>query len=158
MKDLILKYRLWHLCALLKKRRVHSSVKIWNKSLVNIYDSDIGEGTTIANFVEIGGVKIGKFCKIHAFASICSGTVIEDNVFIAPHVVILDDKHPTALKSDWTSSPVTIKRGASIGGGAIILPGVTIGEKAVIGAGSVVVKDVPPNTTVICNPARELIK
>jgi len=156
VKNIIVNFRLWRLCGRLRRGKIHPLVKIWNKKLVNIYKSDIGEGTTIANFVEIGGATIGKFCQIGAFAFICPGTVIEDYVFIAPRATILNDKHPTSLISEWTSEPVTIKRGATIGGGAVILPGVTIGEEAVVGAGAVVTKDVLPKTTVIGNPAKIL--
>ena len=120
---------------------------------MNIYDSEIGEGTKIASFVEIGGAKIGRFCKIEAYAFIAPGTVIGDYVFIGPHASIQNDKYPRLLnKKEWTPSPVTVKRGASIGGAAVVLAGVTVGEEALIGAGAVVTKDVPPKAQIIGNP------
>jgi len=121
---------------------------------VNIYDSEVGEGTKIASFVEIGGATIGCFCKIEAHAFIAPGTTIEDYVFIGPHAAIQNDKHPNLLKTKWTLSSVTVKRGAVIGGSAVILGGVTVGEKALVAAGSVVTRDVPPNAEVRGNPAR----
>jgi len=122
---------------------------------VNIYDSEIGEHTKIASFVEIGGAKIGRFCKIEAYAFIAPGTVIGDYVFIGPHASIQNDKYPRLLnKKEWTPSPVTVKRGASIGGAAVVLAGVTVGEEALIGAGAVVTKDVPPKAQIVGNPGR----
>jgi acetyltransferase-like isoleucine patch superfamily enzyme len=119
------------------------NVAVWHPELVNIYDSVIGEGTKIACFVEIGGATIGKDCKIEAFAFIPPGTIIEDHVFIGPHVTICNDKYPNLLQKDWQPKPVVIKRGARVGANATILPGVTIGEEALIGAGAVVTHDVP---------------
>jgi acetyltransferase-like isoleucine patch superfamily enzyme len=138
----------------IERSKVHSTVKIWHPELVNIYDSTIGEGTKIASFVEIGGSKIGRHCKIEAFAFIPPGTVIEDYVFIGPQVSITNDKSPNLLKPKWTSMPVTIKRGAVIGANSAIIAGVTIGEEALVGAGSVVTKDVPPKAKAYGNPAR----
>lgn len=130
-------------------------VIIHHPEQVNIYDSVIGEHTKIASFVEIGGAKIGRFCKIEAYAFIAPGTVIEDYVFVGPHASIQNDKYPRLLnKKKWKSSPVTVKRGASIGGAAVILAGVTIGEEALIGAGAVVTKNVPSKTQIIGNPGR----
>jgi len=138
----------------IERSKVHSTVKIWHPELVNIYDSTIGEGTKIASFVEIGGSKIGRHCKIEAFAFIPPGTVIEDYVFIGPQVSITNDKSPNLLKPKWMSMPVTIKRGAVIGANSVIIAGVTIGEEALVGAGSVVTKDVPPKAKAYGNPAR----
>jgi acetyltransferase-like isoleucine patch superfamily enzyme len=129
-------------------------VKIWHPELVNIYDSEIGEGTKIACFVEIGGSKIGKHCKIEAFAFIPPGSIIEDYVFIGPHVNLTNDKYPNLLLSSWELKSVIIKRGARVGAGAVILPGVVIGEEAMIGAGAVVTKNVLARTTFYGNPAR----
>jgi acetyltransferase-like isoleucine patch superfamily enzyme len=138
----------------IERSKLHPTVKIWHPELVNIYDSTVDEGTKIASFVEIGGSKIGKHCKIEAHAFIPLGTIIEDYVFIGPHVSITNDKSPTLLKPTWTSTPVTIKRGAAIGANCAIIAGVTIGEEALVGAGSVVTKDVPPKAKAYGNPAR----
>ncbi len=128
--------------------KIHPSVKIWHPELVNIYDSTIGEDTKIASFVEIGGTQIGKHCKIEAFAFLPPGTVIEDYVFICPHVIATNDRYPDLKRSDWKHEPVTVKRGASIGAGSVLVAGVTVGENALIGAGSIVSRDVPSGTIV----------
>ena len=129
----------------------------------NLYGCDIGDNTKIACFVEIQrGVRIGKNCKVEAFVFIPTGVTIEDNVFIGPHVCFTNDKEPRATtpsgklktKKDWSVSTTIVKKGASIGANATILPGVTIGENAVVGAGAVVTKDVPPNKIVAGNPAK----
>jgi len=133
---------------------IHPSVKIWDSMLVNIFDSEIGEGTKIARFVEIGGSKIGKHCKIEAFVFVPSGSVIEDSVFLGPYVCLTNNKYPNLSQPSWKPQPVHIKKGARIGAGAIILPGVEIGEEAMVGAGAVVTRNVPPKTTVYGNPAR----
>jgi acetyltransferase-like isoleucine patch superfamily enzyme len=138
----------------IERSKVYSTVKIWHPELVNIYDSVVGEGTKIASFVEIGGAKIGKHCKIEAFAFIPPGTVIEDYVFIGPHVTITNDRKPCLLKPEWVPMPVVVKRGAVIGANSVIVAGVTIGEEALVGAGSVVTKDVPARAVVYGNPAR----
>jgi acetyltransferase-like isoleucine patch superfamily enzyme len=132
-------------------------VKIWDPTLVNIYDSEIGEGTKIARFVEIGGAKIGRYCKIEAFAFIPPGSIIEDYVFLGPHATICNDKYPNLLLPSWKVQPVHIKRGARIGAGAVILPGVEVGEEAMVGAGAVVTKNVPAKTVFYGNPARREI-
>jgi acetyltransferase-like isoleucine patch superfamily enzyme len=138
----------------IERSKLHPTVKIWHPELVNIYDSTIDEGTKIASFVEIGGSRIGKFCKVEAHAFIPPGTVIEDYVFIGPQVSITNDKNPNLLKPKWEPMPVTIKRGAAIGANSAIIAGVTIGEEALIGAGSVVTRDVPPKAKAYGNPAR----
>jgi len=137
---------------------IHPSVKIWDEALVNIYDSTIGGGTKIAKFVEIGGSKIGKHCKIEAFAFIPPGSIIEDYVFIGPHVCLTNDKYPNLLRAGWKENPVKIRYGARIGANAVVLPGVTVGREAIVGAGSVVTKNVPSRTTVCGNPARVVEK
>jgi acetyltransferase-like isoleucine patch superfamily enzyme len=128
---------------------------------VNLYACEIGDNTKIACFVEIGkGVRIGKNCKIEAFAYLPAGVTVEDNVLIGPHVCFTNDKKPRAtasfgeLKTNWKISKTLVKKGASIGAGATLLPGITVGENAVIGAGAVVTKDVPANKIVVGNPAR----
>ena len=128
--------------------KIHESVKIWHPELVNIYNTSIGEGTKVASFVEIGGASIGKFCKIEAFSFIPPGTVIEDYVFVGPHVIITNDRYPDVKREDWKLEPVTIKKGASIGAGSVLVAGVTIGENALVGAGSIVSRDVSKGTVV----------
>jgi acetyltransferase-like isoleucine patch superfamily enzyme len=128
--------------------KLHPSVKIWHPELVNIYDSTVDEGTKIASFVEIGGAKIGKFCKIEAFAFLPPGTVIEDYVFIGPHVIVTNDRYPDVKQTDWKSEPVHVKKGASIGAGSVLIAGVTVEENALIGAGSIVTRDVQKGVVV----------
>jgi acetyltransferase-like isoleucine patch superfamily enzyme len=118
----------------------------------NIIDSEIGEGTTVGAYCEIYKAKIGKNCSIQAFCYICPTTVIEDDVFIGPGTITLNDKYPPSHGKHW--APVIIKKGASIGGGCVLLPGVTIGEGAMIGAGSVVTKSVPKKEVWYGNPAK----
>ena len=130
---------------------------------VNLYGCEIGDESKIGTFVEIQkGVKIGRRCKISSHTFICEGVTIEDEVFVGHGVTFINDRFPRATNdeglpkndSEWTCEPTLVKRGASIGSGATILCGVTIGERALVGAGSVVTKDVPPGATVAGNPAR----
>jgi acetyltransferase-like isoleucine patch superfamily enzyme len=123
---------------------IHSSTIIHHPELVNIYGSTIGEGTKIAAFVEIGDSKIGRFCKIEAYSFIPPGSIIEDYVFIGPHVTLTNDRYPSAKPKPWSREPVIVKRGASIGAASVLCPGVTIGENALVGAGSVVSRDILP--------------
>jgi acetyltransferase-like isoleucine patch superfamily enzyme len=126
------------------------------RDYVNLYGCRIGDHCRIAAFVEIQrGVVIGDRCKIEAFAFIPSGVTIEDEVFVGPRATFTNDLHPRAV-GDWSITPTVVKKGASIGAGAIIVCGVTIGEGAMVGAGAVVTKDVPPGATVIGNPARTI--
>jgi UDP-2-acetamido-3-amino-2,3-dideoxy-glucuronate N-acetyltransferase len=141
---------------MIENSKIHSSVKIWHPEHVNIYNSEIGEGTTIGCFVEIGGSKIGKNCAIGAYVFIPPGTEVGDNVFLGPKTTICNDRYPIANNKDWKLLGAIINNGASIGAGVILLPGVVIGEKSMIGAGAVIVKDVPPNTVVVGNPGRKL--
>jgi acetyltransferase-like isoleucine patch superfamily enzyme len=130
---------------------------------INLYGCEIGENTRIGTFVEIQrGARIGKNCKIQSHTCICEGVTIEDNVFVGHGVTFINDKFPKATNNngelqteeDWELGPTLIKKGASIGSGTTILCNVTIGEGAFVGAGSVVRKDVQPNTIVVGNPAR----
>jgi UDP-2-acetamido-3-amino-2,3-dideoxy-glucuronate N-acetyltransferase len=132
---------------------------------VNLYGCDIGDNTKVGPFVEIQkGVSIGRNCKISSHSFICEGVRIADEVFVGHHVVFINDRYPRATtdqgrlqrESDWALIRTSVGRAASIGSGAVILCGVEIGERSMIGAGSVVVKDVPPYATVAGNPARVL--
>ena len=132
---------------------------------INLYGCEIGDYTKIGAFVEIQkNAKVGKNCKISSHTFVCEGVTIEDNVFIGHGVTFINDSYPRATnpdgglqtEADWKVEATLIKRGASIGSGATILSKVTVGEHAIVGAGSVVTKSVPPNASVAGNPAREL--
>jgi acetyltransferase-like isoleucine patch superfamily enzyme len=132
---------------------------------VNLYGCEIGDETKIGSFVEIQkNARIGARCKISSHTFICEGVTLEDNVFIGHGVTFINDRYPRAtngngqLKSedDWNCEVTLVKRGASIGSGVTLLGGITVGENAIVGAGSVVTGDVPANTTVAGNPARVL--
>src|SRR5271170_4801254 len=128
----------------------------------NLYGCEIDDDTKIGTFVEIQkGSKIGKRCKVSSHTFICEGVTVEDEVFIGHNVVFTNDRFPRATAggklqtdADWVCVPTLVKRGASIGSGAVLLCGITIGENALVGAGSVVTKDVPPGAVVAGNPAR----
>ena len=139
---------------------VGHNVKIFD--FVNIYGCQIDDDTVIGTFVEIQRcVKIGKKCHIQSHTFICEGVTIEDDVFIGHGVVFINDNNPTVekiLNKTWRLLPVLVKEGATIGSGATILGGITIGKKAIIGAGAVVTHDVPDNVTVIGVPARDMNK
>lgn len=126
------------------------------RDYVNLYGCKIGNGCRIAAFVEIQrGVTIGDRCKVEAYAFIPSGVTIEDEVFIGPRATFTNDLHPRAV-GEWSITPTLVKKGASIGAGAVIVCGVTIGEGATVGAGAVVTRDVPAGETVVGNPARPI--
>lgn len=132
---------------------------------INLYGCEIGDGTKIGAFVEIQkNARVGKRCKISSHTFICEGVVIEDNVFIGHGVMFTNDIYPRATaadgnlqtKNDWKLQPTVVGRGASVGSGATLLCNLRIGENAIVGAGSVVTKDVPPQAIVAGNPARVL--
>lgn len=132
---------------------------------INLYGCEIGDGTKIGAFVEIQkNAFVGKHCKISSHTFVCEGVTIEDNVFIGHGVTFINDSYPRATtpsgalqtESDWKVEPTVVKMGASIGSGATILSNLCVGENAIVGAGSVVTKDVPPNAIVAGNPARVL--
>jgi acetyltransferase-like isoleucine patch superfamily enzyme len=134
-------------------------------AFVNLYGCEIGDETKIGTFVEVQkGAKIGARCKIGSHTFICEGVTIESGVFVGHSVTFINDRYPRATntsgelqtEADWTCQTTVVKSGASIGSGATLLGGVIVGENAIVGAGSVITKDVPPNTTVAGNPARIL--
>jgi acetyltransferase-like isoleucine patch superfamily enzyme len=132
---------------------------------INLYGCEVGDETKIGTFVEIQkNATVGRRCKISSHTFICEGVTIEDHVFIGHGVMFINDSYPRATTatgelqtaSDWKVEPTRVKRGASIGSGATILSKVTIGEEAIVGAGSVVTRDVPARAIVAVNPARIL--
>lgn len=126
------------------------------RDYVNLYGCRIGRDCKIAAYVEVQrNVAIGDRCKIEAFAFIPTGVTIEDEVFVGPRVTFTNDLYPKAV-GDWDIVPTTVKKGASIGAGAVIVCGVTIGENALVGAGAVVTRDVPPGALVVGNPAHQI--
>lgn len=139
------------------------NVSIPQPQLVNLYGCRIGSHTRIGAFVEIQrGAEIGAHCKISSHSFVCDGVTIEDGVFIGHGVMFTNDLFPRATaaggqlqtEADWKCHPTVVKRGASIGSNATLLCGITIGEYALVGAGSVVTKDVPPRAVVAGNPAK----
>jgi UDP-2-acetamido-3-amino-2,3-dideoxy-glucuronate N-acetyltransferase len=136
-------------------------VKVFD--FTNLYGCEIGDETKIGAFVEVQrGARIGRRCKISSHSFVCEGVTIEDGVFIGHGVMFTNDLFPRAVTADgrlkggddWTCIPTLVKAGAAIGSGATILCGVTIGERAMVGAGSVVTRDVPADAVVAGNPAR----
>jgi len=142
--------------------RLGKDVIIRQPDLVNLYGCTIGDGTKIGAFVEIQkNAKVGARCKISSHTFICEGVTIEDEVFVGHGVMFINDRYPRATaaghlqtEADWQVVPTLVKRGASIGSGAVIMCGVTIGERAMIGAGAVVTRDVPAHAIVKGVPAR----
>jgi acetyltransferase-like isoleucine patch superfamily enzyme len=140
-----------------------SNVKL--AKYINLYGCSIGDNTKIGTFVEIQkGVTVGRNCKVQSHTFICEGVTVEDDAFIGHGVMFINDKIPRSTaaagglqtEADWMVVPTIIKKGASLGTGSTIMCGVTVGENAVVGAGSMVLKDVPANTVVAGNPAREI--
>lgn len=140
--------------------KLGKNVKIF--AFTNLYGCELGDDVKVGTFVEIQkGAKVGNRCKVSSHSFICEGVTLEDDVFIGHNVVFTNDRFPRATangqlqtEADWVCVPTLVKRGASIGSGAVLLCGITIGENAMIGAGSVVTKDVPAGATVAGNPAR----
>jgi len=149
-------------------RCIGSDVKIGENvklsKFINLYGCEVGDESKIGAFVEIQkNARIGKRCKISSHTFICEGVTIEDEVFIGHGVTFINDSYPRATtdgrlqsESDWQVERTLIKRGASIGSGTTILSKVTVGENAIVGAGSVVTRSVPANAVVAGNPARQL--
>ena len=143
--------------------RLGRDVKL--SKFINLYGCEIGDETKIGAFVEIQkNARVGRRCKISSHTFICEGVDIEDNVFVGHSVTFINDLYPRATtvngelqsEADWKVEKTLVKKGASIGSGSTILANVTIGENAIVGAGSVVRKDVPANAIVAGNPARFL--
>ncbi len=150
-------------------QRIAPDVKLGQRvkifAFTNLYGCSVGDDTKIGTFVEIQkGARVGARCKVSSHTFVCEGVNIEDEVFIGHGVTFINDRFPRATnvdgklqtEADWKCDSTLVKKGASIGSGATILCGVTIGERAIIGAGSVVTKDVPPGAIVAGNPAKVL--
>jgi acetyltransferase-like isoleucine patch superfamily enzyme len=148
-------------------QRIAPDVKLGKNACIrdftNLYGCEIGDDVKIGTFVEIQkGVKIGNRCKISSHTFICEGVTLEDDIFIGHNVTFTNDLYPRATNgngrlqtdADWACIRTVIKRGASIGSGTTLLCGITVGENAMIGAGSVVTRNVPPGAVVAGNPAR----
>ena len=145
--------------------KLGEGVKIPHESLVNLYGCEIGDGTKIGTFVEIQrGVKIGKNCKISSHTFICEGVTLEDGVCLGHGVMFTNDPYPRAVnadgslqaEADWKVLETRVRKGASVGSNVTLLCGIEIGEGAIVGAGAVVTRDVPPRCIVAGVPARKL--
>ncbi len=142
--------------------RLGKDVSIRQPDLVNLYGCSVGDETRIGAFVEVQkNAAIGARCKISSHTFICEGVTIEDEVFVGHGVMFINDRYPRATadgrpqsEADWEVAPTLVRRGASIGSGAVIMCGVTIGEEALVGAGTVVTHDVPPHALVAGVPGR----
>ena len=147
-------------CSISDDVKLGKNVKL--SKFINLYGCSIGDNTKIGAFVEVQkNAHIARNCKISSHTFICEGVTIEDDVFIGHGVMFINDTYPRATtdgalqtEADWTVEPTVVRKGASIGSNCTILSHVTIGENAIVGAGSVVTKDVPPNTIVAGNPSR----
>jgi UDP-2-acetamido-3-amino-2,3-dideoxy-glucuronate N-acetyltransferase len=142
--------------------RLGRDVVIHHPDLVNLYGCEIGDGTKIGAFVEIQkNASIGRLCKISSHTFVCEGVSIEDDVFVGHGVMFINDRYPRATaagglqtEADWKVVPTRVRTGASIGSGAVIMCGVTVGARALVGAGAVVTHDVPDDAVVAGVPAR----
>ena len=150
-------------CSIAPDVKLGQAVKL--SKFINLYGCQIGDETKIGAFVEIQkNASVGRRCKISSHTFVCEGVTIEDNVFVGHGVTFINDSYPRATaeggqlqtEADWRVEKTLVKRGASIGSGSTILSKVVIGENAIVGAGSVVTRDVPANTIVVGNPARIL--
>ncbi len=150
-------------CCIAPDVKLGENVKL--SKFINLYGCSVGENSKLGAFVEIQkNASVGKNCKVSSHTFICEGVTIEDDVFIGHNVTFINDKYPRATnnngelqsEADWKVEPTWVKRGASIGSGTTIISNVTIGEKAIVGANSLVTKDVPPHSIVAGNPARIL--
>ena len=150
-------------CSIAPDVKLGQAVKI--SRFVNLYGCEIGDETKIGAFVEIQkNARVGRCCKISSHTFVCEGVTIEDCVFVGHGVTFINDSYPRATtrngqlqtEADWKVEKTIVKKGASIGSGSTILANVTIGEQAIVGAGSVVTKDVPAHTIVAGNPAKVL--
>jgi len=147
-------------CSIADDVKLGKNVKL--SKFINLYGCAVGDETKIGAFVEVQkNATIGRHCKISSHTFICEGVTIEDDVFIGHGVMFINDTYPRATangqlqtEADWAVEPTLVKKGASIGSNSTVLSHVIIGENAIIGAGSVVTKDIPPNTIVAGNPAR----
>jgi acetyltransferase-like isoleucine patch superfamily enzyme len=149
--------------ALQKIQDVKMGKNVIIRDFVNLYGCTLGDNCRVGTFVEIQkNAHLGNNIKVSSHTFICEAVTIEDDVFIGHNVCFINDKYPRAVnadgklqtEADWQMVPTTVKRGATIGSGATILCGVVIGENAMVGAGSVVVQDIPANTVAVGNPAR----
>ena len=150
-------------CVIAPNVKLGRDVIIYN--FVNLYGCEIGDGTKIGTFVEIQkGAKVGNRCKISSHSFICEGVTLEDEVFVGHNVTFINDLYPRSTnkdgqlktEADWECITTLVKKGAAIGSSATLLCGITVGEYAIVGAGSVVTKDVPPYSIVVGNPAKVL--
>jgi acetyltransferase-like isoleucine patch superfamily enzyme len=141
--------------------KIGKNTKLWR--FINLYGCTVGEDCSIGAFVEIQkGVTVGNKVKVQSHSFICEGVTIKDNVFVGHHVVFINDNYPRAtnakgqkaVRRDWKLLPIMVKKGASVGSNATILGGITIGKYAMVGAGSVVTKNVPDYAIVCGNPAK----
>jgi len=148
-------------CSIAPDVKLGKDVKL--SKFINLYGCEIGEETKVGAFVEIQkNAKVGRRCKISSHTFICEGVTIEDNVFVGHGVTFVNDSYPRSTTSggelqtekDWKVETTLVKRGASIGSGSTVLANLVIGENAIVGAGSVVTKDVPANAIVVGNPAK----
>jgi acetyltransferase-like isoleucine patch superfamily enzyme len=150
-------------CSIAPNVKLGRDVKL--AKFINLYGCEVGDESKIGAFVEIQkNARVGRRCKISSHTFVCEGVTIEDNVFVGHGVTFINDSYPRATtpdgnlqtERDWTVEKTVVRRGASIGSGSTILSKIVIGENAIVGAGSVVTRDVPPNAIVVGNPAKLL--